>query len=141
MDRHPIQLINITVDELYIKSLDREAFKDVEYSRDFTLTVSRSEYDAEDKTISVKLDMNVSPSEDGLARPFEMRVSIAGHFEVDEDAFDVAHIDRFAERNAPAILIPYIREQAYSLSMRAGVEAVIFPLVQVPIFRLAKKET
>jgi preprotein translocase subunit SecB len=140
MDRHPIQLVNITVDELYIKSLDRESFVNKDYPREFSLTVSRSEYDSQNKTISVKLDMNLSPSEDGLDRPFEMRISIAGHFEVDEEAFDVSDVDKFAERNAPVILIPYIREQAYSLSMRAGVEGVIFPLVQVPVFRLTKKD-
>lgn len=140
MDRHAIQLSNITVDELYIKALDRESFVDKDFPKDFSLTVSRSEYDPEEKVISVRLEMNVQPETDVVDRPYEMRIKIAGHFEVDEEKFPIEHINNFAENNAPIILIPYIREQAYSLSIRAGVEPVIFPLVQVPVFRIVKPE-
>jgi preprotein translocase subunit SecB len=141
MDRHPVQLVNITVDELYIKSLDRESFVDKEFPKEFTLTVSRSEYDTERKVISVRLEMNLAPEDENVIdRPFEMRIKLAGHFEVDEEKFDMTQIDKFAEVSGPVILIPYIREHAYSLSMRAGVDPVMFPLVQVPIFRLARKE-
>ncbi|KGE69701.1 MULTISPECIES: protein-export chaperone SecB [Pseudomonas] len=140
MDRHAIQLSNITVDELYIKILDRESFDGKSFPRDFSLTVSRSDYDAEDKVISVRLEMNLQPESEIIDRPFEMRIKIAGHFEVDEDNFPMEQINNFAENNAPVLLIPYIREQAYSLSIRAGVDPVLFPLVQVPIFRITKKE-
>lgn len=111
-----------------------------DYPKEFSLTVARSEYDPEKKTISVRMEMNLAPETEVIDRPFEMRILIAGHFEVDPDRFDVAHIDKFAEKNAPVLLIPYMREQAYSLSLRAGVEPVIFPLVTVPIFRLVSKE-
>ncbi|WP_092274776.1 protein-export chaperone SecB [Pseudomonas prosekii] len=140
MDRHAIQLSNITVDELYIKTLDRESFVDKDFPRDFSLTVSRSEYDPEEKIISVRLEMNIEPESGAVDRPYEMRIKIAGHFEVDEEKFPIEHINNFAENNAPVILIPYIREQAYSLSIRAGVDPVIFPLVQVPVFRIVKQE-
>ncbi|NAT66929.1 hypothetical protein CU664_28615, partial [Pseudomonas syringae pv. actinidifoliorum] len=128
MERHPIQLVNITVDELYIKSLDRD-FSDKNYPKEFSLTVSRSEYDSDEKAISVRLELNLAPDGNEIDRPFEMRILIAGHFEVDEDNFDVTLVDKFAEVNAPILLIPYMREQAYSLSLRAGMEPVIFPLV------------
>ena len=140
MDRHAIQLSNITVDELYIKTLDRESFVDKDFPRDFSLTVSRSEYDPEEKIISVRLEMNIQPESDVVDRPYEMRIKIAGHFEVDEEKFPIEQINNFAENNAPVILIPYIREQAYSLSIRAGVDPVLFPLVQVPVFRIVKQE-
>lgn len=140
MDRHPVQLVNISVDELYIKLLDRESFKDKDYPKDFSLTVSRSEYDTERKIISVRLEMDLAPDDKSETdRPFEMRIKVAGHFEVDEDRFDIAEIDKFAEISGPVILTPFLREHAYSLSLRAGVDPVIFPLVQVPIFRLPRK--
>ncbi|SDS79041.1 preprotein translocase subunit SecB [Pseudomonas prosekii] len=120
--------------------MDRESFVDKDFPRDFSLTVSRSEYDPEEKIISVRLEMNIEPESGAVDRPYEMRIKIAGHFEVDEEKFPIEHINNFAENNAPVILIPYIREQAYSLSIRAGVDPVIFPLVQVPVFRIVKQE-
>lgn len=138
MERHPVQLVNITVDELHIKTLDRQNIDDESYPREFSLTVGRSDYDAEKKMISVRLLMEMMPEEGAEDRPFEMRIAVAGHFEVDEDNFPVAEINKFAERNAPIILVPYIREQAYALTMRAGVEPLIFPLITVPVFKIEK---
>jgi preprotein translocase subunit SecB len=136
MERHAIQLLNITVDELYIKTLDRQNADDESFSREFSLTVGRSDYDAEKKMISVRLLMEMMPEEGTEDRPFEMRIAVAGHFEVDEERFPIAEINNFAEKNAPIILIPYIREQAYALTMRAGVEPLIFPLITVPVFKV-----
>lgn len=137
MDRHPIQLINLTVDELYIKVLDRQKSESEDAPRDFTLTVSRSEYDSESKVISVKLQMEMMPEEDGPTCPFEMRIAVAGHFQVDEDRFPIDQINNFAEKNAPIILIPYLREHSYSLTIRAGVDSMIFPLITVPVFKMS----
>lgn len=138
MERHPIQLVNITVDELYLKALDRKGMTGDQVPRDFTLTVSRSEYDSDSKIISVKMQMEMMPEEGGNPRPFEMRIAIAGHFQVDEERFPIGEINHFAEKNAPILLIPYMREQSYALTMRAGVEAMIFPLVTVPVFKINK---
>ncbi|MDD1956475.1 protein-export chaperone SecB [Pseudomonas sp. 8209] len=138
MDRHPIQLVDVTVEELYFKK--RGSSESEKQERDFSLTVSRSDYDKSEKMFSVKLDMEVEPDVEDKLKSFEMRLSIAGHFKVDEDAFPTDKIYNFAERNAPIILIPYIREHAYSLTVRAGVEPLIFPLVQVPSFKLVKQD-
>ncbi|MEE4742811.1 hypothetical protein V2K00_11390 [Pseudomonas alliivorans] len=137
MERHPIQLINLHVDELYIKVLDRQKSESEHVPRDFTLTVSRSEYDAESKIISVKIQMEMMPDEESPACPFEMRIAVAGHFQVDEERFPIAEINNFAEKNAPIILIPYIREHSYSLTVRAGVKPMIFPLITVPVFKIS----
>ncbi len=137
MNSHPIQLSNLTVDEVYFKRL---IWGDLEgYPSDFALTVSRSDYDAEEKTISVRIEMKVAPNFDEAGepdRPFEMRILIAGHFEVDDTAFPVELVHHWAETNAPVILIPYMREHAYSVSLRGGVSPVLFPLVQVPTFKI-----
>jgi preprotein translocase subunit SecB len=138
MERHPVQLINITVDELHLKKLDHQEADDDSYPREFSLTVGRSDYDAEKKMISVRLLMEMMPEEGANDRPFEMRIAVAGHFEVDEDNFPIKEINKFAEVNAPIILVPYIREQAYALTIRAGVEPLIFPLITVPVFKIEK---
>jgi len=138
MERHAVQLVNITVDELHIKVLDRQPLDDENTNREFSLTVGRSDYDTEQKMISVRLVMEIMPEEGKEDRPFEMRIAIAGHFEVDEDNFPIGEINKFAERNAPIILVPYIREQAYSLTLRAGIEPLLFPLITVPVFKIEK---
>lgn len=137
MDRHPIQLIDVTVEELYFKKRGHKKPEDQEL--EFSLTVSRSDYDETEKMFSVKVEIEVEPEKESALKPYEMRLSIAGHFKVDEDHFPNDKIYTFAERNAPIILIPYIREQAYSLTVRAGVEPLIFPLVQVPSFKLVSQ--
>jgi preprotein translocase subunit SecB len=137
MDKHAIQLVDLTVDEISFKRLLWGDDKD--YPHDFSLTVSRSDYDPEEKTISVRLEMAVSPNHDDDGnpdRPFEMRIMIAGHFEVDDAAFPIDKVHHWAENNAPVILIPYMREHAFSVSLRGGVTPVLFPLIQVPTFKV-----
>lgn len=136
---HPIQLLNVSVEELHLKIIDRELLSG-DYPREFGLTVGRSDYNSEDKTIAVRMLMEIEPvfDENGNSdRPFEMKICICGYFDVDDTAFPVDKVHDWAEKNAPVILIPYMRENAYSLSLRCGIEPVIFPLVQVPTFKIA----
>jgi len=51
-----------------------------------------------------------------------------GIFEVDEDKFPFKFIQNWAEKNAPLILYPYLREQVFSLSSRAGFGGTLLPL-------------
>lgn len=134
MDRHPIQLVEVTVEELYFRKRGHRESEDQEL--EFSLTVSRSDYNKSEQMFSVKVEIEVEPEKEPGLKPYDMRASIAGHFKVDEDNFPSDKIYAFAESNAPIILIPYLREQAYSLTVRAGVDPLIFPLVQVPSFKL-----
>ena len=65
-----------------------------------------------------------------------MRVVIGGVFKVDETKFAKADIDDWANRNAPFILYPYLREQAYTLTVRCGFPGIIIPLLEVPTFKI-----
>jgi preprotein translocase subunit SecB len=40
-------------------------------------------------------------------------------------------------KNAPAILFPFLREQAYALSIRCGFPPFILPLIQLPSIQKA----
>ncbi len=139
MELHAVQLINVTVEELFIKVVGQPStFKD-DFPRDFSLVTGRSDYSPQDRSISVRLSMEITPlfdSQNNPDRPFEMRVSLAGHFTIDESLFPVDKINHWAENNAPIILIPFIREHVYSMSIRAGVEPVLFPLIQVPTIKI-----
>lgn len=62
--------------------------------------------------------------------PFRLIVELVGVFTIG-DEFPEDKIDHFAKYNAPIILMPYIRENVYSLAIRAGID-IYLPLVQVP---------
>lgn len=140
MEKHPVQLVDIEVEQLNITSLDRQGFEGKEYAKDFTYSVAHTDYDEETKTISVKVEMDVSPENpEEIDRPFSLHISLIGHFRVDPEKFPMDKINHWAANNAPVIILPYIREHAYSLSMRAGFEPIIFPLIQVPTIKVVKK--
>jgi len=61
-----------------------------------------------------------------------MRIELSGEFEIDENQFDKKYINDWAMKNAPAILFPFLREQAYALSIRCGFPPFIIPLIQLP---------
>ncbi|KIH76259.1 preprotein translocase subunit SecB [Geoalkalibacter ferrihydriticus] len=134
---HPIQVQGVLVKELFISANGPPSEdKGVEGGR-FSLMVGHSEYDEEDKEISVSLKLEVGFEEDEKenSAPFSMRIEIVGNFKVDESEFPVEHIDHWAQRNAPLILFPYLREHAYSLTARCGFKPMLLPLLEVPTFK------
>ena len=62
------------------------------------------------------------------------RVEILGLFNVDDERFPIKSVHSWAKQNAPLILYPYLREQVFSLTSRAGFEGTLLPLFQVPTF-------
>lgn len=131
---HPIKLLNIQILELHLRINDlTKAFKpDEEGSRKFTFSSGFSEYNAENKIIAVGTKVEIGMS--GEQHPFSMRVELVGEFQVNNETFPVEKIPHWAKHNAPILLIPYLREQVYSLSLRCGLNPVLLPLVEVPAF-------
>jgi len=133
---HPIQLISINIEELFIKvKKSPQSAELTPGSEEFNLRTGRSEYDEENHIIQVGIKLEIKGKE-GQENPFDMRVIISGVFKVDETKFEKANLDDFANRNAPIILYPYLREQAYALTIRCGFPGIILPLLTVPIFKL-----
>ncbi len=62
-------------------------------------------------------------------RPFRLVVDYLGRFETDEE--HIPALQAFAKYNAVALLIPYLREAASSLSVRAGLPPFILAPVNV----------
>lgn len=139
MKHHPIQLLNVQVEELSIKALDRVSFADKEYPKTFDYTVGRTDFNEETKQIAVKVDLSIKPDEDEtIDRPFSLLVSVSAHFSVDTEVFPMDKIYNWAMHNAPIVILPYVREHVYSLSLRAGFEPVMLPLVEVPTVKIVK---
>lgn len=137
---HAIQLTSVEVEDLTIQVLDRYKFKDGNYEKDFSYTIYYTEFDKEESRIRVKVELKIEPKDDTIDRPFKLRVGVAGDFVVDQQRFPAELIDQFVKGNAPIILLPYVREHAFSLTQRAGFDAIILPLVEVPTIRLAKTD-
>jgi preprotein translocase subunit SecB len=133
---HPIQLISLNIDELFIKVKKHPQSVDLTSdSGEFNLRTGHSEYDEKEHIIQVGIKLEVKGKE-GQETPFDMRVVMSGVFKVDETKFAKANIDDWANRNAPFILYPYLREQAYTLTVRCGFPGMIIPLLEVPTLKI-----
>lgn len=129
---HAIQLKDLRVSELSISvdlSMPRTEHVDV-----FTMETGRSPYDTDTHQIQVKI--RVVMGDENEKSPFRLAVELHGLFEVDETKFDVKFIEDWAEKNAPLVLYPYIREHVYSLTGRAGFPEARLPLIEIPTFRV-----
>ncbi|EJG1716311.1 TPA: protein-export chaperone SecB [Vibrio parahaemolyticus] len=143
---HPIQLREIKVLKLSIEdNPDFEKDHAPEDFSDFGFYHQHSDYDSEAQVFWVKVKAVVGRPEDGCKTehdpkeaPFNMEVELVGLFSVDENSFNIEHIDSFARRNAPLVMYPYLREHVYSLTSRAGYDSTLLPLFEVPAFKLQK---
>ncbi len=138
---HPIQLSWLNVVELYIKA-NQQPDPSVEYDdRSFSMSVGHGEYDQKDKLIriSLKLEIGMDSKADESNYPFSLRISVQAEFSVKEEQFPVNQIYDWAKRNAPFILYPYIREEAFGLTARCGFRPILLPLLEVPTLAERKK--
>ncbi len=134
---YPIQLISLNVIELYIKikkPIEPEALELDE--KDFTIYTGHSDYNEEKHLIEISIRLIIGEGE-GDETPFEMRIVLGGAFTVDETKFPKESIIDWAKQNAPIILYPYLREQAFSLTARCGLPGIILPLLTVPTIKIA----
>lgn len=140
---HPIQLFDIEILHLSFEKGGLEAESSVDDGDPdkghFKFFHAHSNYNEEHKTFAVKVKATVdnSASEDEV--PYTINVEILGGFRVDDESFPLESIPSFAERNAPLVLYPYLREQVFGLASRAGIEQPILPLFEVPPFQLERK--
>ncbi|MEO3712380.1 hypothetical protein [Roseateles flavus] len=122
---------------------DAQAARDYEGELGLKIELGRSEFDRNDPNISIGLRIETKPEtadpatepaeESGTAVPaFVVEVELQGNFVVDYAKFSFENLARWAEVNAPFILLPYAREQVYGLALRAGIRGLTFPLFIQP---------
>jgi preprotein translocase subunit SecB len=131
---HAIQLFELRVTELSI-NVDLSVPRDAPIGS-FSVETARSPYNADAHSIQVKMRVLMGKEESEKA-PFQLAVELYGLFQVDETRFDVKFVEDWAEKNAPLVLYPSIREQVYGLTGRAGFPEALLPLFEVPTFRIA----
>ncbi|MEZ7890167.1 MAG: protein-export chaperone SecB [Candidatus Wallbacteria bacterium] len=57
---------------------------------------------------------------------FELSCSMVGYFSTDEENPNMS-LEKFSEYNAPALMLPYIREVVANTTLRSGLKPVILP--------------
>lgn len=134
--RHAIQLRKLKVMELFLR-IDTEKNQDkLPDSGAFNFYHGYSPFDEKENIIAIKVGISIDSKIDDT--PFDLRVELVGFFEVDLENFSKEDIPKWATRNAPLILYPYLREQSYSLTNRAGYEGFLLPLFEIPVFKIIK---
>lgn len=128
---HAIQLEAVKVIELFIRSNRSPDLTVGAKIEEFSLSSEHSAYDPKSKTIRVWSTVEIGMGEKPET-PFSMKIRIIGFFRVDDEKFNIEHIDHWAKKNAPIILYPFIREHAFALSARCGFEPIMLPLLQLP---------
>lgn len=139
-EKHPIQLMDIAVHKLSIQVDDPLVAREYEGELSLNLELGRSEFQEGDSHVAVGLRVvtdpvpSVQPKDDGAdAKPaFQIEVELIGHFEVDFQRFKFEDLASWARRNAPFLLLPYVREQVYGLAVRAGIKGLVLPLFIQP---------
>lgn len=134
--KHAIQLQDLKVLQLSI--VVRSSSQAIPAVEEFHLYHGHSTYDNEKGIIAVKLGVEID-SEIDEKSPFDLKVEILGFFKVDKNNFNIDYLEDWAARNAPLVLYPYIREQVYSLTSRAGFNGMLLPLFEVPTFKFEAK--
>lgn len=97
-----------------------------------SISVGHGEYDTDNKTITVGLKLEIDEIEGHPTPPFLLTIEIVATFKVDETKFNRDNIIDFARRNAPYIMMPYLREHAYALTAKCGFKPIVLPLTEVP---------
>jgi preprotein translocase subunit SecB len=128
MKHHPIQLTDIQFRELKILVNDPAECQKNDLEAQVVYQVGSHKFPDDQDILMVGFRCLINVDKENA--PFELIVDIVGVFTVGEE-FPKDKVELFAKQNVPIILMPYIRENVYSLAVRAGIN-VHLPLVQVP---------
>lgn len=61
---------------------------------------------------------------------FSIACSAVGFFEIDDNNANM-QLDQFSDENAPALIFPYLREIVSSTTLKAGMDPVVLPPVNI----------
>jgi preprotein translocase subunit SecB len=136
--KHPIQLTYIGVKELVAKTYcppKPDVGIPVDEENSYKIQVGYPGYNTGEKNFVVFLMCTIGEDGGVSGAPIFLKVEIAGFFDVDTEKFNINEIDHFALKNAPTLMMPFLRSYLYNLSASCGIKPIILPLIQLPIFR------
>ncbi|MEX0595752.1 MAG: protein-export chaperone SecB [Candidatus Paceibacterota bacterium] len=136
IEYHKFQLVSLDIRQLSIISLADtiEEKKEVSSELDGTLRTGQSTFDKENKSIVAGIKFEINPEKEKELLVFSLTVELRGVFKFQDEPenIDPDEISKWLDVNCIYLLFPYLREQVYSLTQRAGFNPTILPLITVP---------
>lgn len=137
---HPIQIDRIDIIALSAKLVGSgKTSNDGEDENHFVLKVAHSEFLKDQKQIVVMVSCDLFHRDNKEKPGYEISASVSGLFNVDVERFPVQFVEDWAEKNAPLVLYPMLREHIYNLSSRCGIQKIILPLLEVPTYKIVRE--
>lgn len=136
----PVQLRRIGIAEVALRC---PAFGNpgAPFSEKVDLATGVGPYDAENRVLQVL----VTATAGNMSVPStpSLRVTVVGEFHIPDESqlsFPIEKLPQWAGRNGAVVLMPFLREQVYAFTQNTGYAPVIFPLVEVPLFKVSPPE-
>lgn len=138
---HPLELVKVDVVQLTFVTNKRPTVETYIDGRNVELSVRQDPIETEGEWLQVFVraaygipGIDCEP-EDAPTTDCSLIVELAGTFRKHMD-LPRETLELFQNNGALIILTPYLREHVYSLSARAGIQPIIIPILQVPVFKL-----
>lgn len=143
INAHPIQLVGVDVIKLSFMANEILTPKVTIDGKSILLGVGGLQEDG-DKSfwIFVRAAYGIPdidlPKDAEFITPCSILVELAGRFKTNMDLSpEVIH--SFKDNGALSVLLPYLREHVYSLSVRSGIQPIIIPVKQVPLIKITSE--
>ncbi len=105
-----------------------DANNDTDIDMGFEVAIARKREHLEQVRLSVFVEVFKDYLESGA--PFNLRFTIDGYFEVEQDMTD-DELSRFCKSSGVPILFPYIRSAVTDITKIANIEPLVLPLINV----------
>lgn len=100
--------------------------------REFSISpsFSREIIELDNNTYDVKLSLNISSTEDNPVL-FNLDIMMTGHFVLDDQSGDESFRSRLIEKNTVAIMYPFLRSIAASVTSAANLTSMLLPVINL----------
>lgn len=110
--------------------------KDINFSRkpkienEYEININfKSNTQLSDDKKNLIFEINTSLN-DLKSNAFNLSFTMVGFFDIDKDNENMP-LENFANNNAPALMIPYIREVIHNITLRSGLKPIIIPPLNI----------
>lgn len=143
---HPLELVRVDVVQLTFITNKRPSMETLIDGRRVELSIRQDEIKSKSEWLEVFVraaygipGIDCAPDEPPPT-DCSLIVELAGTFRKHVD-LPQETLKLFQNNGALITLTPYLREHVYSLSARAGIQPIIIPILQVPMFKITESGT
>lgn len=143
---HPIQLVRVALVQMVFTNIKPPSLATRIDPTTVAISHSPGGVNVEKRSFThfIRASYNISETSGGMvtggpdSAPFAMFLELMGAFNF-ADIITEDVVAQFQKMGAASMLLPYLREHAYTITMRGGVSPIILPLTMVPVIRISKE--